>query len=275
MRYLLNFADEKYRRAQQVNTWTSKYIAGFDRVIEFSPDSIDADFRSEHNRIFKYKRGAGLWIWKPYLISKMLEQVEEGDIVFYLDSGAFWVKCAKPIFRIIEKENYYISVVPLKEKQFTKRNVFTELNCMGDCYLNTNQVQSTMLGFKKTTGTVLFVKEWLKLCENIELLAPDLIPDGVDESFYAHREDQSLLSLLCKKREIPVHLDPTQYGRLPEKYARDGVDIVTYWNNKEYSPMIALHRSGNLSFRTCLNQVFGCFLPRKVSLWLIHKKGGC
>ena len=32
-------------------------------------------------------RGGGYWIWKPYIISKMLEQINENDILVYIDAG--------------------------------------------------------------------------------------------------------------------------------------------------------------------------------------------
>ena len=39
-------------------------------------------FIQAHNQ-----RGAGYWIWKPYIIWKTLQDVEDGDIVCYIDSA--------------------------------------------------------------------------------------------------------------------------------------------------------------------------------------------
>ncbi len=61
------------------------------------------------------------------------------------------------------------------------------------------------------------MKEWLSLCCDFELLSPaglgkfDVPTTDFGEAFVAHREDQSIFSLLCKKHGIspPSRHQPT------------------------------------------------------------------
>lgn len=66
---LINYANEAYKLAQHLQTKTAK-IAGFMDIIEYGSQDIEKSFKKEHEDIFQYKRGDGLWLWKPYLIKK-------------------------------------------------------------------------------------------------------------------------------------------------------------------------------------------------------------
>lgn len=90
MKILVNYADEKYKKAQHVNSWTGRHIAGFDKVIEFGPEDVEESYRINNKEIFNYTRGNGLWLWKPYLINRVLSESSDGDIIFYADSGSFF-----------------------------------------------------------------------------------------------------------------------------------------------------------------------------------------
>lgn len=267
---LINYADDKFKNAQKQNT-KSAYKHGFDQVIEYSPQDIDLDFFSKHKDIWSIKRGNGLWLWKPYFLLKTLKKLNDGDILFYLDSGAFWIKNAKPIFKLIEEEKIYVTDTPLIEKQFTKKIVFQKMDCMEEKYYVSNQIQSGFIGLKKNEYTVNFAKEWLKLCEDEEMLNPSILNEGIDETFYAHREDQSLLSLLCKKNNIKAHLDPTQYGKLPNKFDDSKFIIKTPAHDDKYDSLILLHRTPELNCKVCIKQWLCCKLPVWISNYFIKK----
>ena len=45
------------------------------------------NFYKNNYKLFDDERGAGCWIWKPYVILDTIEQVDEGDVVVYCDCG--------------------------------------------------------------------------------------------------------------------------------------------------------------------------------------------
>lgn len=88
------------------------------------------------------------------------------------------------------------------------------MGCTDDFYYKTPQISGTFIAIKKTPFATNFVSEWLDCCSQAEIIAPVENPEKEKRDFISHREDQSVLSLLCKKYGIRAWQDPSQYGRL-------------------------------------------------------------
>jgi len=145
------------------------------------------------------------------------------------------------------------------------------MGCQGERFEKTQQAQGGFLLIRKTEKSVAFIKEWLNLCCDIRLLHPDNIFSNAQNpsGFRAHREDQSVLSLLCKKNGIDLHQDPTQYGKYPEKYWQKGVFLQKTSTEKEYPVCVLLHRTPTLNILTILRQYCLVLLPRCMGLRMI------
>lgn len=258
MKVLINYANGAYRKAQRWNTWTAKYIGGFDKVYSFSEKDIDSEFLQHNSRILSYERGNGLWLWKPYFINKVLNECNDGDFVFYSDSGSFFIRKVDLIlFSMKPDENIWVSDNPLLEKCFTKIECIKKMNCDDYIYKETNQIQATYLMVKCNENSRQFIREWLELCEDETLILPKdgtLINNRYVDDFVSHREDQSILSLLCKKKGIIPHKDPSHRGNYPETfYNRYYAYRVPLHLDDKYKPVIFLHKCPDVSFKNCLS----------------------
>eukprot|EP00961_Rhodomonas_salina_P273499 3695546-Rhodomonas_salina.1 len=60
--------------------------AQVDGVQLFMPSHIDADFALRNRHILQHRRGAGFWLWKPFLLNRTLHGMEEGDLLMYVDA---------------------------------------------------------------------------------------------------------------------------------------------------------------------------------------------
>ena len=265
---LINYANEKYKRTQKLNSWGGRHFAGFKNVLEYGPEDIDKEFYQEHKEILDEKRGNGLWLWKPYIKIKSLEKLNDGDIVFYIDSGAFFFRKITSILKILEKQDIWVTTTPFIERQFTKKKVFKLMNCDTEEYKNSNQVQGGFIGVKKSEFSMSFLKEWLKYCCEPEIIFPQEDKSKEETGFFAHREDQSVLSLLIKKYNIKTYSDPSQYGRLPEKYIREGCSMQ-YYGKEDYPICIILHRTADANIKVIFKQWLCAILPRKIGLKFI------
>lgn len=271
---LINYANEAYRAVQELQTKTAK-VAGFTDVIEYGPEDIEESFKASNSKIFEYKRGDGLWLWKPYLIKKTLDNMKNEEILFYCDSGALFFRSAKGIISKLQEQDVWVSMLPLKEKQFTKQQTFDIMECNREEYKESAQVSGTFCAFKKTELSTRFVDEWLQYCCVIEALAPPEDKKKEATYFYDHREDQSILSLLVKKYKLKVWSDPSQYGRLPEKYLRDGCEMVYYGKyigQEDYPICLIHHRTKDGNKKVLINQLLCAVLPRKIGLKFIEKR---
>ena len=73
----ISYADEKFAKAQRLNSWAGKQLGRFDEVVAYGPLDIDDAFYANNKTILSMPRGAGLWLWKPYIIYKQLEQLND------------------------------------------------------------------------------------------------------------------------------------------------------------------------------------------------------
>jgi len=217
MLYVVNYANgEPYESFRKINSRIAKWFGKADEVIEYSIDDIPQSYKEAHADIFKYKRGAGLWLWKPYTINKALHEINEGDWLLYLDSGTTVIRDIHHLVKHAENQGVDIFLMeqPLLSRQFTKRECYVKMGLEdhGD-----NQVLGLLLLLRKSLVSVKFIEEWLHLCEDEEMLSPNHFHPDVEEfeDFYAHREDQSILNLLRLKYDLPVYRDCSDYGEMP------------------------------------------------------------
>lgn len=265
MKILINYGDIKFSRAKRLNTWTGKHIAKFDKVYSFSPDDIPVDYRKAHEDIFSYKRGNGLWLWKAYLISKVMEECDEGDYIFYVDSGAFFIRNVDTIIQSMRKdEMIWVSDCPLLESCFTKPVCFERMGCNDEYFRNTNQIQSGFFLAINSPETRRFVREWNHWSEQLEVVSPE---GGLDITerrgggFVAHREDQSILSLMCKKYGIKAHRDPSQRGKYPETFYNEKYAYrVPEHSDDKYKPFVFLHKSPNVDLISILKMIIKSYI---------------
>ena len=213
----INYSDENFKKHQQYNTKTAYKYGKVDKVIEYSPNDIDVTFKSENKDLLSIKRGGGLWIWKPYFILKTLELMKEGDYLIYSDSGSSYCSDVHHFVHLLtsEKKDILAFMLPLLEIQWTKKETFDYFN---EHDYSRNQFLATYLFLRKSSFTVNFIKEWLECMKNPICSSPVDNSVHTFKNFISHREDQSVLSLLCYKYGIDAHRDPSEYGDYPWLY---------------------------------------------------------
>ena len=258
MKILINYANEEYRKAQKWNTWTGRHIARFDKIYEFTPDDIDDEYYTKHKDVLSVKRGNGLWLWKPYFINRVLNESNDGDVIFYADSGALFLKNIDVLIASMKNEKMWVSDNPLLESCFTKKVCFEKMGCNSPEFKCSNQIQATYLMFRCCSESKEFVKEWLKWCEDYELISPEgglSLSEYKGEKFVAHREDQSILSLLCKKKGIVPHKDPSQRGKYVETFFNPMYAFqVPEHPDDLYGTVIFLHKAKSIKLTTLIKQ---------------------
>lgn len=211
--YAVNYADAAYEYARCVNSETARTIGKVDEILEFHPEDI-ADFHAEHPDIFAYKRGAGLWLWKPYVIYKALQQIEDGAWLFYCDSGAMYYNDVHILVDCAIKDDEDLMVFQLTwafAHQYTKAETF---EWMGWNERKHYQVIGGYQLWKKTQENLLIVKEWLDACCEERLISPNRFDESIpeDPEFISHREDQSIFDIIVRRHGIKPYRDPSDYG---------------------------------------------------------------
>lgn len=219
----------------------------FDNIICFNEEYLqnNNEFWSKHrNFIQDNKIGYGFWIWKPYIILKQLEKMKEGDILLYLDCGCeanFLAKeRMKELLEIVKTKNILLTTSGLPEKEWTKRDILVQLDCDKEFIVNSDQYQGGIILISKNNITINLIKEWYELCCNYEYINNSASTIENYKEFKNHRNDQSILSILCKKNGYLSNYDinPTWFGRKPRFYKIKNVPIIAN-RNISYNSMIS------------------------------------
>lgn len=204
MIYVITYADEKYKATQNYNEKTA-YRYGADVVYKFGLNDIEKDFKEKNQDILAAPKGNGYWLWKPYFIYKVLKECKEGDWIIYTDSSLYF---NRNIQRYVDKltgenKNFVVQRSKFPEKQFTKADVIYALGCEEDRYLNSGQLSAGVILLQNCDENKALIAEWLKYAQDKRLISDETFLENCEE-FIAHRHDQSILSLLCKKKNVPT-----------------------------------------------------------------------
>jgi len=215
-KYLLTFGSEDYYGSMTLLEKSSKNMV--DGVFLVTEKNIPKDFYEKNHKIFSQKRGFGYWLWKPYCILKILERINDGDLLIYCDSASVIINDLKFLFEkcldnngilLFENQNGCVSGKH-KNNKWTKADCFNLMNCNEDKYINGDQVDAAFQIYQKNEFNLKFIKEYLDFCENENILTdcPNITGQN-QKDFIDHRHDQSVLSLLAIKYNIKLAKCPS------------------------------------------------------------------
>ncbi len=219
-RVLLNYADGAFLAAQQRNARSGLEVGGFDSVAMLGRSHIDPAFVERNRFILDQPRGAGYWLWKPWAIWTLLrDHLKDGDVLFYCDSGAHFVHRADPVIDLCrERRDLPILLFTLqdefKNRGWTKRDCFHFMRLDRPEYTDATQILASFIVCERTPETIAFVSEWLRFAQDERILtdAPNECGKPNYPEFRDHRHDQSILSLLARRRGVSTIPDISQWG---------------------------------------------------------------
>ena len=228
----VNYADKKFKRAQQLNSRTARQW-GADRVIEYGPEDIDEAFRSKNHAILDAPRGGGYYLWKPYVYRKAYDELGEGDYLVYIDAGAVYVNKIQYLIDCIKKKKTSVMIFALEqgrvEKGNTKRDAFVLTGCDTPQYTDTPQSIGGYFVCKKAPEVEAYLDEVLRYAQDIRIISdnPNVMGLPNYKEFTDHRHDQSVISLMSKKHGFKRFRDPSQFG-LTNNYEAEVEQRSTY-----------------------------------------------
>lgn len=216
----ITYANEKYIRAAKLNIKSARKIGRVNDAFLYEPKDIDASFKKSHEDIFRYEKGNGYWLWKPYVILKTLEHMSDNDILIYTDSTIIYREEAQKLINAMEGNHadrmIFLLGKEYTEAKYTKRDAFILMDSDDEKYYNTPQVNAAMIVFKKNEMNMDFCSEWLRYASDERILTdlPNTCGQDNYPGFLMHRHDQSVLSLLAKRYDSIFFADPSQWGKV-------------------------------------------------------------
>lgn len=209
--YLVSYADgpEVFYKNQNALT-ASALNKGIDFFLNYKRSHLDTDFIERNKTILAQKKGAGYWLWKPWIILKTLQTVEENAIVIYADSG-FVIH--SPLNSLIDLAmNHPIILVDYDTSlhgnlgEVTKRETLVRMGCDTPSCRQGKHLWAAFSIFRNTPESRAFVKKWLDYCADEAILTDT--PSALSEypEHRSHSHDESVLSTLYNLEPNGKHL---------------------------------------------------------------------
>lgn len=197
--WLISYAHGEVYYANQRALNHSAINKCIDHVKSYNIKFLDSVFKEKNTSILTQERGAGYWLWKPYIIYDTLKSIPDDDIVIYLDTG---VMIHSPIDKMINLLEHNKDIMLFNNfhtnKGYIKRDLLKMMNMDNDTVLNTTHIAATFLLIKNSEFSRRFIKEWLDMSQN-EHAINDVASEDEYVDFIDHRHDQAILSLLSIK----------------------------------------------------------------------------
>ena len=215
MIHFITYGNYKYERQKYALLEMAEQSGWFDSATSYGPSDLDDDFTSKFKHILEEEKGGGYWIWKPYVISKKLNEINDGDVLIYSDAGCELSLDGKKRFQeyieivknsengIVSFELYngFDSGEPLLEKNWNNEFLFQYYKVNNDSSIrNTPQLMATVIIMEK--------------CKNVmNIFADTLHVLHQHPDFYKNckRHDQSILSVIRKIYGTELMPDETYF----------------------------------------------------------------
>lgn len=264
------FQESRFRLNNSARQFGIEHINSYDfEQIRQTP------FYAQHKEILDIPTGSGCWLWKPYIILETLRPLNEGDIVVYADSGLELIAPIDPLIKICASAQPVLLFANgnLRNSMWTKRDCFILMDCDNKKYWRGIQCDGAFALFRKTGKTMQFVEEWLQYGTDKRIITdmPNTLGKNNLPDFIEHRRDQSILSLLAARYQLPFYRMPTQYGN---HYKLPAYRVPGEFNQQnQYHQKQVDHYAKEPFVNSPYGQLLNHHRSKKSGAAPVHKKG--
>jgi hypothetical protein len=231
MNYLVSFADSRMFRSLLRLSKQADLLKFFDNTYFLDENNLSNDFKKKFkDKLILGSKGYGYWCWKPEIIMNILDKIENGDCLLYIDAGCYLnihgKKRLLEYFNLLKLQDKGViafqAVEPNKENSNLKydgrklRNLKNYKWIKGDTLdyfnvrdnnfiINSQEIAGGIFLIKKCEKSIAIIKEWKKIIHT----RFDLITDAPSTSpnlpgFIENRHDQTIWTLLCLKHNLKI-----------------------------------------------------------------------
>ena len=247
---LLTFGCDKLFKNQKTRlVREAKKLDFFDEYHVETPETVNDLLKDHMDFVKNNPRGYGYWIWKPMIIEKYLNNMKEGDVLFYLDAGSSIIENNE------DRMEFYVDILQTHDvivfdenqmfmNKFIKMTVIKEFGLENSDIINSSIIEGGCVIVKKSDYSLKFIKEWKEylIKDNYKLVNDNLYGEKQLDTFSEHRHDQAVLGILSRKsKRVKVcdglfevyHRGPIFHSRMTDNGPREWAKPVPVFDNKK------------------------------------------
>jgi hypothetical protein len=195
---------------------------GANKTTLYTQKDLDPDFVERNKKVLSHERGAGYWLWKPYVIYTHLQTIGDDDVLIYTDAG---VEIINPIQHLINAMDSDIMLFGNRwmHGDWCKMDVLDAMGCAS--YVSSEQLQASCIIVRKSA--LWFIRSWLEWSQMDGMIddSPSVLPNI--DTFREHRHDQAILTNLALINGVTFHWWCAQYSeRYRHKYPNDKYPVT-------------------------------------------------
>jgi len=204
--HFITYANHVFEKAKIRLLNQAKDFYSFKTIGGYGPEDLPIDFTKQFNNILNMPRGAGYWIWRPILLKKKLDEMNENEFLIYLDAGCHLNKHGMNRFKeyidLLDKSEYGILSFQLShlEKCWTTKEIFNYFNINPESEIgNSGQYVGGVLVLKKNKHLMDLLDLMIKSIYDFPMMFTDHYNNQLQhKEFKENRHDQSVISILRK-----------------------------------------------------------------------------
>ena len=186
----------------------------FKSIQGFGPENLPQQFIHQFKNILSVPRGAGYWIWRPFLLYSKLNELKENEFIVYLDAGCKLNKQGLDKFyeyiKLLNDSEYGVLSFQMsgnhgpggleREKYWTTSQIFKYFNIDTQSDIaNSGQYLGGVLILKKNKHLMKLMDLYIKALVDHPLMFTDFYNHTQQHpEFRDNRHDQSIFSLIRK-----------------------------------------------------------------------------
>ncbi len=215
--HLIAYGNDRFNKSKRRLHAEAEKYGLFSTISIYEPADLCNVFRGYFQNVLDQRRGGGYWIWKFYAIRDALEKANEGEYVFYLDSGSSILPKTQNRFwqylLMLERSNYSFlahNSGPYKEEYFISGPLISLFGLRNEKkFLDSVQISAAFILMKKNSDSIRLLDIALKILHLDQNLVTDFYGNCcTTPTFKENRHDQSIFSVLFKCNGF-VWLDET------------------------------------------------------------------
>lgn len=229
---LLTFASSNWtiapKRYSEQLAEIEKRFHFFKKTFIFNENDLGEAYKERFSRYFS-DHGFAYWSWKPIAILKAMEQIEDGEMLFYIDGGctfpmdnldSFIEEFANEANKFYESD-FFVGLTYFLEKPWKQFPGFPNITIVKKEILEAFNLQSNeeflfryphwqsgLILFRKNKETIDLLKEWyIFYLENYELIIRSGFENKTGQSsmFIRNNADQAILQCMLFKKKTLIY----------------------------------------------------------------------